>query len=63
MSTTVYVSLGSNVERDSNIRLAIKEMRADFGELLLSPVYESASVGFDGSDRYAFYLIILKSIK
>ena len=50
MSATVYVSLGSNVERDRNIRLAIKEMRTTFGDLRLSPVYESASVGFDGSD-------------
>lgn len=50
MSVTVYVSLGSNVQRDRNIRLAVKEMRAAFGNLSLSPVYESASVGFDGSD-------------
>lgn len=50
MSATVYVSLGSNVERDRNIRLAVKEMRTAFGNLRLSPVYESASVGFDGSD-------------
>ena len=50
MSTTVYVSLGSNVGRDRNILLAIKEMRSAFGDLRLSPVYESASVGFDGSD-------------
>jgi 2-amino-4-hydroxy-6-hydroxymethyldihydropteridine diphosphokinase len=50
MSTTVYVSLGSNVGRDRNIVLAIKEMRSAFGDLRLSPVYESASVGFDGSD-------------
>ncbi|MCH8105796.1 MAG: 2-amino-4-hydroxy-6-hydroxymethyldihydropteridine diphosphokinase [Proteobacteria bacterium] len=50
MSVTVYVSLGSNVQRDRNIRLAVKEMRTAFGNLRLSPVYESASVGFDGSD-------------
>jgi 2-amino-4-hydroxy-6-hydroxymethyldihydropteridine diphosphokinase len=50
MSATVYVSLGSNVGRDRNIRLAIREMRSAFGDLRLSPVYESASVGFDGSD-------------
>ena len=50
MSAVVYVSLGSNVDRDKNIRLAIEAMRATFGKLRLSPVYESASVGFDGSD-------------
>ncbi|MFV2031376.1 MAG: 2-amino-4-hydroxy-6-hydroxymethyldihydropteridine diphosphokinase [Gammaproteobacteria bacterium] len=50
MNSTVYVSLGSNVNRDRNISRAIREMRSAFGELRLSPVYESASVGFDGSD-------------
>jgi 2-amino-4-hydroxy-6-hydroxymethyldihydropteridine diphosphokinase len=50
MSVTVYVGLGSNVDRDKNIKLAVREMRKVFGELELSPVYESAAVGFDGSD-------------
>jgi len=50
MSTTVYIGLGSNVDREKNIVLAIKEMRKVFGGLELSPVYESAAVGFDGSN-------------
>ncbi len=50
MSTRVYIGLGSNVDRENNILLAIREMRKVFGELELSPVYESAAVGFDGSD-------------
>lgn len=50
MIATVYIGLGSNVDREKNIVLAIKEMRRVFGELELSPVYESAAVGFDGSD-------------
>ncbi len=50
MNATVYIGLGSNVDREKNIVLAIKEMRKVFGELELSPVYESAAVGFDGSD-------------
>ena len=50
MSSRVYIGLGSNVEREKNIVLALSEMRQVFGELELSPVYESAAVGFDGSD-------------
>ena len=50
MNATVYIGLGSNVDREKNIVLAIKEMRKVFGELELSSVYESAAVGFDGSD-------------
>ena len=50
MSARVYVGLGSNTERETNIISALKMMRETFGELLLSPVYNSAAVGFDGSD-------------
>ena len=50
MSARVFIGLGSNVDREKNIGLAIREMRQVFGELELSPVYESAAVGFDGSD-------------
>jgi len=50
MSAEVFVSLGSNVDREINIRLALRDMRQFFGRLRLSPVYESAAVGFDGDD-------------
>jgi 2-amino-4-hydroxy-6-hydroxymethyldihydropteridine diphosphokinase len=48
----VYVSIGSNIERDANIRGGVADLRAHFGELYLSQVYESASVGFDGDNFY-----------
>ncbi len=44
----VYVSIGSNIDRDANIRGGVADLRSCFGELKLSRVYESASVGFDG---------------
>ena len=50
MKSIVYVGLGSNVEREKNIRLAIAGMRQNFGTLRLSPVYESEAIGFDGDD-------------
>jgi len=50
MSASVYISLGSNVEPEFNIQKAVQAMRATFGELRLSPVYESAAVGFEGDD-------------
>lgn len=44
----VFVSVGSNVDRERHIAIAIESLRARFGELQLSSVYESAAVGFDG---------------
>lgn len=46
----VYVGIGSNLERETKIRAAVEALRERFGELELSPVYNSESVGFDGSD-------------
>ncbi|MDP2227434.1 MAG: 2-amino-4-hydroxy-6-hydroxymethyldihydropteridine diphosphokinase [Moraxellaceae bacterium] len=44
----VYLSLGSNIEREKNIRAALRVLEDRFGDLLVSPVYESEAVGFEG---------------
>jgi 2-amino-4-hydroxy-6-hydroxymethyldihydropteridine diphosphokinase len=48
----VWVSIGSNIERERHIRGALEALRKAFGELVVSPVYESAAVGFDGAPFY-----------
>ena len=45
---TIYISLGSNISREVNTRAGVSALRRVFGELRLSSVYESESVGFDG---------------
>ena len=50
MSATAYVGLGSNLDRENMLRQAVGALRRQFGEVRLSPVYDSAAVGFDGSD-------------
>lgn len=47
---TVYLGLGSNIDAEKNLRLAVGELRRLFGTLTVSPVYSSAAVGFDGPD-------------
>ena len=46
----VTVSIGSNIDPEHNIRRAIKELHGEFGELQISPVYQTEAVGFDGDD-------------
>ncbi len=48
----VWVSIGSNIERERHVRAAIAALRARFGELILSPVYETPAEGFDGDPFY-----------
>lgn len=48
----VYVGIGSNIERENNIRAAVRALRQRFDTLILSQVYESHPVGFEGADFY-----------
>ena len=48
--TAIYLSLGSNVDRHKNITAALDALAAVLGDLQISSVYESKSVGFDGSN-------------
>ncbi|WP_111640997.1 2-amino-4-hydroxy-6-hydroxymethyldihydropteridine diphosphokinase [Marinimicrobium alkaliphilum] len=50
--TGVYLSLGSNMAREQHILAALDALRAQFGELSISSVFESEAVGFDGSNFY-----------
>ena len=46
--TQVVLSLGSNIDREKNIRFAVNEIARQFGDLEISPVYETQSIGFQG---------------
>ena len=48
----VFVSIGSNIERDKNIRAAVHALRARYARVAVSSVYETAAEGFDGDDFY-----------
>ncbi len=48
--TRAWISAGSNVDREQNIRQAISKLRRVFGELVLSPVYRTRAEGFEGDD-------------
>ena len=48
----IYLSLGSNVEAQRNIEAAMDALADTFGELMISSVYESEAVGFDGDSFY-----------
>jgi 2-amino-4-hydroxy-6-hydroxymethyldihydropteridine diphosphokinase len=52
----IYISLGSNIERETHTRAGVKALAQAFGELELSSVYESEAVGFDGD---AFYNMVI----
>jgi len=47
---TAYLSLGSNIDRYRHISAALDALTARFGGLVISPVYESEAVGFDGDN-------------
>ena len=44
----VYLGIGSNIDRHKHILAALCALRNEFGELIVSPVYESEAIGFSG---------------
>ncbi|HEB78081.1 MAG TPA: 2-amino-4-hydroxy-6-hydroxymethyldihydropteridine diphosphokinase [Methylothermaceae bacterium] len=48
----VFVSVGSNVERERHIPDALRELEETFGPLTVSSIYESEAEGFTGPPFY-----------
>ena len=48
----VYLSIGSNVDRDLHIPGALADLESRFGPLTVSSIYESEAVGFQGDPFY-----------
>ncbi|MDD5036968.1 MAG: 2-amino-4-hydroxy-6-hydroxymethyldihydropteridine diphosphokinase [Methylococcaceae bacterium] len=48
----VFLSLGSNVEREKHIPEALSDLESLFGTLTVSSLYESEPVGFEGDPFY-----------
>ena len=46
----VYVSVGSNIDAPRNIRSAVAQLRQIYPSLIVSQVYESEAVGFEGDN-------------
>ena len=46
----VFIGIGSNIDKEKNILSSVSELRAHFGPLEISNVYETRAVGFEGDD-------------
>ncbi len=45
-----YLGLGSNVNAKANISAGISNLRVTFSHVVISPIYRSRAVGFEGND-------------
>ncbi|MCK9539473.1 2-amino-4-hydroxy-6-hydroxymethyldihydropteridine diphosphokinase [Dokdonella sp.] len=45
-----WLSLGSNLDPVRHLRAALAELRQRFGEIIVSPAYRFAAVGFEGPE-------------
>jgi 2-amino-4-hydroxy-6-hydroxymethyldihydropteridine diphosphokinase len=49
-TVTTYISIGSNIDPEHNLRSAVAALRERFDKVRVSPVYRTRAVGFDGPD-------------
>ena len=50
--TKVFLGIGSNIDRDNSIKKALADLQDEFGDLDISPTFESEAVGFSGDNFY-----------
>ena len=50
----VYLSLGSNIDAENNLRAGMHDLREKYGQLQVSTLYESEAVGFEGNNFINF---------
>lgn len=48
----LYISLGTNIDRESHTRAGLNDLAHYFSNVRISRVYESEAVGFEGSHFY-----------
>lgn len=49
---TVVVALGSNFEAEKNIRLALRQLESEFGEITVSRILRTKPIGLEGSGDF-----------
>ncbi|WP_448212803.1 2-amino-4-hydroxy-6-hydroxymethyldihydropteridine diphosphokinase [Colwellia sp. MEBiC06753] len=54
----IYISLGSNIEREKYVIKGLDDLQAAFGTLEVSSLYACEAVGFDGPE---FYNLVVKA--
>lgn len=54
--SNVYISIGSNLDREQNVQKALQLLAQRFGKLHCSSIYETVPVGFSGA---LFYNLVL----
>ena len=60
--TLLALSLGSNLQREKHIRFALGALQKQFARLVISPVYETRAVGFEGPDFYNLVVVVDTSL-
>lgn len=58
----VFIGIGSSINREENVRLGIQTLKMEFGQLQISPVYESEAVGFKGANFYNLVISLTSSL-
>lgn len=52
MPHKILISVGSNIDPEHNTASGLQALYDSFGDLVLSDIFESESVGFDGNNFY-----------
>lgn len=49
---TGFISIGSNIDKEIHIPSSLNALKKQFGQIIISSLYETEAVGFEGDDFY-----------
>lgn len=58
----VYLSIGSNIDKQNNILSCMKQLAQDFPGIVFSKTYETEAVGFEGDNFYNLTAVLETSL-
>ena len=47
---TGFISIGSNIDKDTHIPSSLNALKKIFGKIICSSLYETEAIGFEGDD-------------
>ena len=59
----VYLSIGSNIERNKNICSCMKQLQLDYPDIIFSKTYETPAYGFKGRPFYNLVASLSTALK
>jgi 2-amino-4-hydroxy-6-hydroxymethyldihydropteridine diphosphokinase len=58
-----FIGVGSNIDRDHNIRAGVRALQTQFSNVIISTVYETNAIGFEGDSFFNLVVSLMTDLE